>query len=109
MFPARDLFDVTAVAAFEPSALRSLGGALRANRAVLLERLRAHGEALREDFAALHAREFNPGFEECVAALRTALSRSLPPPVVEQGRCPYQIGHRGFIRASTAGAIHPGF
>lgn len=92
-FPARDLFDVAAVAAFEPSALRSLGGVLRANRAVLLDRLREHGEALREDFAALHAWEFNPDFEECVAALRTALSRSLPPPVLEQERCPYEIAH----------------
>lgn len=88
--PARDLFDVAAVAAFEPSALRSLGGALRTNRAALLERLRAHGEALREDFAALHAWEFHPGFDECVAALRTALSRSLPPPVMEQDRCRYE-------------------
>lgn len=97
--PARDLFDVAAVAALEPIALRSLGGVLRANRAVLLERLREHGEALREDFAALHAWEFHPGFEECVAALRTALSRSLPPPVVEQERCPYQIGHGGLAGA----------
>lgn len=90
-FPARDLFDVATVAAFEPTALRSLGGVLRANRAVLLERLREHGDVLREDFAALHAWELNQGFEECVAALRTALSRSLPPPVMEQERCPYEI------------------
>jgi len=90
-FPARDLFDVAAVAAFEPTALRNLGGVLRTHRAVLLERLRENGEALREDFAALHAWEFDPGFEECVAALREALSRSWPPPVVEQERCPYEI------------------
>lgn len=107
--PARDLFDVAAVAAFEPTALRSIGGALRANRAVLLERLREHGDAMREDFAALHAWEFHPSFEQCVAALRTALSPSLPPPVVEQERCPYQIGHGGFISASAAGAVHHGF
>lgn len=90
-FPARDLFDFATVAAFDPDALRSVGGVLRARRAVLLERLREHGEALREDFAALHAWEFHPGFEECVVALRAALSRSLPPPVLEQERCPYEL------------------
>lgn len=90
-FPARDLFDIAAVAAFEPGTLRALGGVLRARRPDLLERLREHGEALREDFAALDAWEFDPGFEECVAVLRTALSRSLPPPVVEQERCPYEL------------------
>lgn len=90
-FPARDMFDFAAVAALEPTALRGLGGVLRVNRAVLLERLREHGETLREDFAALHTWEFNPDFEECVAALRTALFRSLPPPVVEQERVPYEI------------------
>jgi nucleotidyltransferase AbiEii toxin of type IV toxin-antitoxin system len=89
--PARDLFDFAAVAAFEPNALRGVGGVLRARRAVLLEHLREHGEALREDFAALHAWQFHPGFEECVAALRTALVRSLPPPVLEQERGPYDI------------------
>jgi hypothetical protein len=88
-FPARDLFDFAAIAAFEPNAVRSIGGVLRARRAALLERLREHGEALHEDFAALHAWEFHPSFEECVAALRTALSRSSPPPILEQERCPY--------------------
>lgn len=96
-FPARDLFDFGAVATFEPNALRGVGGALRAHRAVLLERLREHGDALREDFAALHAWEFNAGFEECVAALRTALFHSPAPPVLEEQRCPYEVapGARG--------------
>ena len=79
-----------------------------AHRIPEVERLRQHGETLREDFAALHAWEFHPGFDECVAALRTALSRSLPPPVLEQERCPYQIGHGRFIRTSAAEAVHPG-
>ena len=96
-FPARDLFDFAAVASLEPNALRSLGGILRANRVALLERLHVHDEALREDFAALHTWEFHPGFEECVAALREALFRSWPPPVVEQERCPYEVAHGGFI------------
>ena len=101
--PARDLFDFAAVAAFEPDALRGVGGVLRARRAAILERLRVHGEALREDFAALHAWEFHPGFEECVATLRTALSRSSPPPVVEQERCPYQVAKfAASYRGSTA-------
>ena len=92
--PARDLFDFAAVAALEPAALRDVGGALRVHRTVLLERLREYGGALHEDFAALHPWEFNPGFEECVAALRTALSRSSPPPILEQKRCPYEIDYR---------------
>ena len=90
LFPARDLFDFAAVAAFEPAALHSVGGVLRVRRAALLARLREHDVALREDFAALHAWEFHPSFDECVAALRTALSRSSPPPILEQERCPYE-------------------
>jgi len=93
-FPARDLFDFAAVAVFEPDAFRNIGGDLRARRLVLLERLREHGEALREDFAALHAWEFHPSFEESVAALRTTLSRSATPPILEQERCSYRIGWR---------------
>ena len=91
LFPARDLFDFAAVAAFEPDALRGIGGVLRVHRAHLLERLGEHGDALREDFAALHTWEFNPGYEECVASLRTTLFRRSPPPILEQGRCPYEI------------------
>jgi hypothetical protein len=92
--PARDLFDFAAVAAFEPDALRDIGGVLRARRGVLLERLRRHPEALREDFAALDAWEFHPRFEECVGALHAALRRSLPP-VVEQERCAYEVARPG--------------
>jgi hypothetical protein len=89
--PARDLFDFAAVAALEPDAIHGIGIALRVHRAVLLERLREHGEALREDFAALHAWDFNPTYEECTATLRAALFRSLLPPVVEQQRRPYTV------------------
>ena len=99
-FPARDLFDFAAVAAFEPDAVRSIGGVLRARRAALLERLREHGGALREDFAALHAWEFRPSFEECVAALRTTLSRSSPPPILEQERCPYNASFHADSRSA---------
>jgi hypothetical protein len=90
-FPARDLFDFAAVAALEPQGLRGVAGALRVHRGALLQRLQDHGMALREDFAALDAWEFQPRFEECVAALRLALSRSSPPPVVEERPCPYEI------------------
>lgn len=101
-FPARDLFDFAAVAAFEPGALRGVGGVLRARRAVLLEHLREHGGALREDFAALHAWEFHASFEQCVDALRTALAHRLPPPVVEQERGRYE---RAVIEVPTQ--AHP--
>ena len=105
--PARDLFDFAAVVAFEPHALRGVGDVLRARRAVILERLRVHGEALREDFAALHALEFHPGFEECVAMLRTALSRGSLPPIVEQERCAYQVARSRFhpMRADACGRV----
>ncbi len=98
--PARDLFDFAAVAALEPSAVRGLGGVLRAQRTALLEHLREHGDALREDFAALHAWEFNPRFDECAAVLRTALLRSSLPPILEQQHCPYEIARddRGQIQ-----------
>ncbi len=92
LLPARDLFDFAAVAALEPNVLHSVHGVLRARRAALLERLREHDKALREDFAALHTWEFHPTFDESVVTLRTAISRSSPPPVLEQERRPY-IAH----------------
>lgn len=90
-FLARDLFDFAAVSALEPNALHDVSGLLRMHRAALLERLRGHREALREDFAALHAWEFRPSFEDCEMALRAALSRASLPPVVEQERRPYEV------------------
>jgi nucleotidyltransferase AbiEii toxin of type IV toxin-antitoxin system len=89
-FTARDLFDFAAVAAFEPNAVRAIAGLLRARRAVLLGRLREDSDAIREDFAALDAWEFHPSFEECLAALRTALLCSATPPVAEEERALYE-------------------
>jgi len=89
-FTARDLFDFAAVAAFEPNAVRAIAGLVRARRAALLGRLRGDADALREDFAALDAWEFHPSFEECLAALRSALLRSVTPPVVEEERVRYE-------------------
>ena len=121
-FPARDLFDFATVAALEPHELRGVAGVLRVHRAALLQRLQDHGMALREDFAALDAWEFQPGFEECVAALRLALSRGSPPPLLEEQRGPYEIARVRVSRscrcslsiqttrhhgaASTSGASH---
>lgn len=93
--PARDLFDFAAVAAFEPEALRELGGVLRVRRGALMEHLRLSSAALREDFAALHAWEFNPGFEECLAAVGAALSRCSPPPVLDQPMSEYGVPSSG--------------
>lgn len=89
--PARDLFDFAAVSALEPSALRDIGSILRARRMALLDRVREHAASLREDFAALEPWEFKAGFDECAAALRATLARSLPPPVLEEARGVYVV------------------
>lgn len=93
-FSARDLFDFAVIAALEPNAIREVRGLLRSHRGGLLARLREHGPTLREDFAALDSWQLHPTFEECVAALRTALYQQMPPPVLEQERRPYLIMHR---------------
>lgn len=89
--PARDLFDFAAVSALEPATLRDIGGIVRARRTALLDRVREHAASLREDFAALEPWEFKAGFDECVTALRAALARTLPPPVLDQGRGVYDV------------------
>jgi hypothetical protein len=87
---ARDLFDLAAVAAMEPAALREVGAALRVHRVALLERLRQHGDELREDFGGLEPWEFKAGFDECASALRAALSSRALPPIIEQPCAPYR-------------------
>lgn len=105
-FSARDLFDFAAVAVFEPNSIRGIDGVLRARRGFLVEHLREHEKALREDFAALHAWQFRPGFEECVATLRTAIARSMPPPVLEQEGCAYEMTARNTISAPREAGVN---
>jgi hypothetical protein len=52
-------------------------------------------------FAALDAWELRRSFEDCVAALRLALSRGSPPPLLEEQRCAYEIAARSSHARTT--------
>lgn len=92
---ARDLFDFALVVEREPWMLAEAMDFLLARRTVVLEQITDREEALREDFAALDALEFRPSFEECVKALRNALSPGAARPShrAEQQHARYRISH----------------
>ncbi len=72
-FTARDLFDFALISQREPDALVSISAILHARRDALLERITRNEAPLRTTFAALETLDFNPSFEDCVAALRKVL------------------------------------
>jgi hypothetical protein len=74
-FTARDIFDFAMVAELEPEAINGIGQYLRARRAVVLERIEARDEALREAFEQLEVQEYRRTFDQCVATTRTVLDR----------------------------------
>lgn len=89
-FTARDLFDVAAVQAREPDALRAIAEILTMRKSALLQRLDTAEEALREDFAALETLEFRPRFDDCLEAI-TRLLGPLSPHRAEEKRARYEV------------------
>ena len=78
-FTARDMFDFALIAQREPWAIRHAGEILSARRSAVLERIEVHEAALREDFEALDVLDFQPSYEQCVEAIRSALEASSRP------------------------------
>lgn len=92
-FTARDMFDFALIALREPWAISHAGEILSARRKAVLQWIEEEDEALREDFAALDALDFRPGFDDCLQAIRKALAQSAPYPPhgAEQRRAGYQV------------------
>jgi len=73
-FTARDIFDVALVAEMEPRTIHSIKPILQSRRDVILARIKAHEDSLRETFAALEILDYRRSFDECVKLVREALS-----------------------------------
>ncbi len=74
-FKARDVFDLALVIEREPAAFAVLLPLLRANRAVLLERLVRHDAALREDFEQIDMLDYRPDYAHCLELIRHMLGK----------------------------------
>jgi hypothetical protein len=74
-FTARDIFDLAVVAEKEPHALDEVQPILKDRRDVVLQRIDAHTDVLRESFESLEALEYRRTFDECVQIVREVLSR----------------------------------
>lgn len=72
-FKARDLFDLATVLRCEPDAETRLRELLNEQAAVLRLRLDRMDRILREDFAQLDFLGTQPSYDDCLAALQTAL------------------------------------
>jgi len=100
---ARDLFDFALVAEREPRMLQDAQDVLRARRTVVLEQIADRDEELREEFHALDVLEFRPSFEQCVDAVRKALTSGAVHlhPKTEQERARYRAARS--IRGTQIG------
>jgi len=76
MFTGRDLFDLALVASRDPAAIETIRPILRAQRAVLLERISSGDKALRTAFEALDTLDYRPSYEECVRILSSLLDEA---------------------------------
>jgi predicted nucleotidyltransferase component of viral defense system len=74
-FTARDIFDLAMVTEKEPAALQQIKSILRDRRDVVLQRIAAHDEGLRESFAALEVLDYRRSYDECVALVKKAFAR----------------------------------
>jgi len=72
-FTARDIFDLAMVAERESAALFPIQPILRDRKDVILERVRAEDNALREAFAELDVLDYRRTYNECVALAKKAL------------------------------------
>lgn len=74
-FKARDVFDLALVIEREPAAITALLPLLRANSAVLLERIVRHDTALREDFEQIDMLDYRPDYAHCRELIRHMLGK----------------------------------
>lgn len=74
-FTARDIFDFAMVAELEPNALIGIDKHLRDRRAVVLDRIASHHEALKEAFEQLQVLEYRRTFDECVLVTSRVLEQ----------------------------------
>lgn len=74
-FTARDIFDFAMVADKEPGALTGIDTILRERRDVVLARIEANDEALRETFEQLRVLEYKRTFDQCVETTRKILDQ----------------------------------
>jgi len=73
-FTARDIFDLAMVVENDPAALQSIRPILQERRAVILQRMELHEEALRETFAALEILDYRRSYDESVEIMRAVLN-----------------------------------
>lgn len=88
VFSARDILDFAVIAEREPGVLDQISGILAARYAMLLARFDEREQTLREQFAALDTIGVQPGYDECVEEIASALaraSRATPPRVAQRG------------------------
>jgi hypothetical protein len=58
----------------EPAALHQIKSILRDRRDVVLQRIAAHDEGLRESFAALEVLDYRRSYDECIALVKKAFA-----------------------------------
>ncbi|MSQ73392.1 MAG: nucleotidyl transferase AbiEii/AbiGii toxin family protein [Betaproteobacteria bacterium] len=73
-FTARDIFDFALLIEKEPAAVASIAPILRRQRDSILARLQRSDAILRRTFAELEVLDFKPSYEQCVQAVRDALT-----------------------------------
>lgn len=83
MATARDLFDLCAIADFEPAAIDVAGPAMRRHGAEFLRQLEQREEYLSVQFAEIDARAFRKPYSACVlqarSLIRPLIARRSPP------------------------------
>mgnify|MGYP003583224848 CR=1 FL=1 len=75
---ARDLFDLCAVAHFEPEAFEAAQPFMVRHAAAFLQRLDARADVLEREFGLIEARSFKMPFWECLAIAHTLLDPLVP-------------------------------
>jgi predicted nucleotidyltransferase component of viral defense system len=73
-FKARDVFDLALVAEKEPEALLQIKPVLRDRSEIILARIADGDRQLRRDFAELEVLDYRPTYDECLAAVKKALT-----------------------------------
>lgn len=75
---ARDLFDLCAVATFEPEAIVAASPFMEKNAAAFLRRLDERAETTEAEFNIIEARTFQKSFWECLALAHSILEPIIP-------------------------------